>query len=466
MWLAITMIQLALVGQVTGEITAGEVAPALLPTSVRSVIASRRTHKTAEFGWTFTRFNEADYGLTEHFTTQTEGDTLWEVNAGDKRGYHETVYRSRDDPYPKEETAGPKQRLLHSGQVWSYDAWRREPPPNGFVSPVGQRGFFPLDFAYAGLAPARDSDRCGNALCLPADFAKGLKDMRFQSSRNGFTEVVVGSSDKYQIEWHLDHQQGGEPVFAAFYVDDVLTLSCVTEYQELGGRRVPLSMTFFRGDSVEPSHSIDVQRASFDQPEHATDISPADLGLLVGAQMSIPEAPFVLNWDGNELVTLEEFRELRNVYGLDEDPGIRKVWAEAWANATKRPVEEYEGWLKLSRAAARERYFEQHGTEPWIRKAGKEKDEWDVYVEKFVKEHKFDKEHKKTAEHILESAKMIRDRNQRATKRDVAQARKDGEYRRADALAEKIEKVKDRIFKRMLVRGLHRLAKKAKAKKG
>ncbi len=132
---------------------------------------------------------------------------------------------------------------------------------------------------------------------------------------------------------------------------------------------------------------------------------------------------------------------------------------------SRTTVEDYLEYLDQTTERRREAYFEEHGERPWLdvplgRVPG-EKDEWDVYVEKFIKEHKLVPAAVKRAEDILDRSKKLRDRYARKNASEIREAERDGDEKK---LAH-YKGITKRIFDEVLVRALNRLIPKPEQKK-
>ncbi|MFQ5495867.1 MAG: hypothetical protein ACE5EX_10855, partial [Phycisphaerae bacterium] len=116
----------------------------------------------------------------------------------------------------------------------------------------------------------------------------------------------------------------------------------------------------------------------------------------------------------------------------------------------------------------RARYLKKHGEAPWLVKADDKPDEWDLYVKAFMKKHKLDEARVARAQALLTRAKKLRDhyrRKQGLAEKKAARASGDGPTAAAEK-KEKYETLVQRVFDRVLVRGLEKLIPREKRRAG
>jgi hypothetical protein len=195
---------------------------------------------------------------------------------------------------------------------------------------------------------------------------------------------------------------------------------------------------------------IDVQKATFDEPWHIQEITPTDIGLLAGTDLLGPEGVKV--WTGGDLIPEDDFWPM---VWLDDSILDERI-AELKVEGTNQTVQQYRERLRRAGKRWREEYRQKHGEDPTlVPLRPNEKDEWDVYVEKFIAEHKLPEAGIKKAHEIRDRAKKLRDTYRLKNKADLREARREGDQKR---IAE-FEKLEKRIFERMLERPLQRLAR-------
>ncbi len=237
-------------------------------------------------------------------------------------------------------------------------------------------------------------------------------------------------------------------MYAAFYRGDRLASSSETDFAEIDGRWFPSTIRFYRGDDKTLRKVIDVQRASFDEPWHQQEIIPEDIGVLFGTRL-YSWTKDMQCWDGVCLLTADEYDELIYIYGVRPDPRI----VEMLAKSSRMTVDQYYALIDQTAEWVRDEYYEKHGEAPWLTMKSAEKDEWDVYVEKFIKKHKLDKPRVKRAGEILKRAKGLRDSHIRKNRREIRKAERRGDQEKLASY----EAYTKRVFDKVLVRTLERL---------
>ncbi len=438
----------------------------LLPDRLTEVIESR-TADTSEVEWTLSWHGGRDDGLVERYTTRTANGSIFQSNRGDAQGFHWKVFRSHppadvsadalwEYAVPPEESAGTRISLAHDGQFW--ELFRAESPLSARLtspSSVLETQKRPRDMAAAGLAPYWADVFNTEPLGLPERYLAGFDSAEWTEQRSGQIEVVSAEFNGKRLEWQLDSRQGGEPIHAAFYQGGRLVYSSETELAEVDGRWMPVSISFYKGDADAPYKVVDVDKVTFDKPWHEKEITPSDMGMLFGTQVNGDDG--MRFWNGTELLSLDEYYELLYVYGVRPDPKIMEMLAKDFGQT----VEEYVARIDRISIRFRAKYYEEHGESPWLTVTSKEKDEWDIYVEKFIKKHKFDKPRIKRAKMTLDRAKKLRDVYLQKNKSDIRKAERRQDTKRLAVF----EAHTENVFQQVLVRGLKRLAPKKPATK-
>jgi len=429
------------------EVTAATVRERL-PARLKTIIADKAAARTSQIEWSLKWIGGRDDGLIERHITRTTPDALWQSNLGDERGGHQSaVDAETGEIIPGGELTGTRNSLLYDGYAWHMpDGGRRL---TGSISPFHERQRdLPFDFSAAGWQP-RWSEIGQNVLGLHVSQLEGFESATFTSHEQGPIELIVAEYEDKRIEWSVDQTRGDCPTRAAFYRGGALEASSTTEWALSEGRWIPVRMQFFRGPEEKPVQEITVDRATFDQPWHAQSITPEDIGVMYGTQLrSWNDWP--MSWDGTRVLSSQELTELMYVYGVQPDP----AFLEEWAEASEMSVEEFTHWQNEVTEKVREEYFREHGESPWLLTRWKERDEWDVFVEKFVEEHQLDEPRAKKAGDILERCKRLRDYYKRKNIREIREAERAGN---AAKLA-RYEAITQRIFETVLVPGLKRLA--------
>ena len=441
-----TLLVATLVGAVQGDLRAH------LPPALQRLIEAR-TASTYEVDWTLTHLDEKESGLVERYLTRRAGKTLLQTNYGDAKGQHRTTLKpgSSEAPWDKAETAGTYHSLLYENEIWHVQHGTDYVAGVATVTSAAKdRRNRPLDFATAGIGPWWVEKPAGNVLGLSDEFVHGFENAEFASSTIGQTRYVTGVYDRYAIEWQLDLNRGGCPVRADFYIEDKLAYSSVTDLHLVDGRWMPASIQYFLDGNSSPYKIIDVQKMSFDQPEHPKEITPNDIDVFFGTQLWAPDYPEVMIWAGDSMIPWSEYEEMLYIHGLRPDPCI----CEKSALSSGQTIEQYMEKLDQITSIWRTDYKRKYGKEPWLMtRAPDEKDGWDLYVAAFIKEHELDEPRVERAHDLLDRAKKLRDHYRRKNKSDQRKAEAAGDGAKLDHIAA----IEERIFNRVLKRGLEKI---------
>lgn len=435
-----------------------------LPEQLQQVMESRKAD-TSQVEWTITYLQGRDAGLVERHITRTVGDTTWEVNLGDENGYH----RAKHPPLPRdaseevlrkaqisrEQNAGPYHSLVYDGRIWHLEHKQGLLPVFGRAIPKDVAGDYrPFDFTAGGIGPWW-YHLYADTLGLRGKLVEGFESATYTVTSHGNIETITAEFNDKRIEWDLDKTRGGHPIHAAFYYRDKLLNSSYTNLTEIDGRWFPTCINFHERDNEQPYKVIDVQKASFDEPCHRKEIMPEDIGVRFGTHL-LGSGGYNY-WDATRLIPLEEYRELMHIYSLRPD----RVIIERMANAEGITVEEYLDRIDKTSEYMRAEYLKAHGEAPWLVKKTDEPDEWDIYVAEFIKKHKLDEPRTKRANQLLERAKKLRDYHLHKNRSKIRKAEQAGDT----AKVARFEEITQRIFERLLVRGLHKLIPRTEVRK-
>ncbi len=429
------------------------------PRQLEAVVA-QAPWRTSQLEWTVTWVGGNDEGLVERYVTRTAGDTVWESNQGDENGFHPARFRNappgeydenkRAYAIPRDELAGTQNTLRAEGQLWRLEY--AEKPHTGLLTPdTERRAYTPVDVKGMGLMPAFDGALAGRTpIALPYVAADAFDSAVFATRTEGVRSVVEATFGEYRLAWDFDDAQGGQPVRAQLYRNDALQYYSESEYGSVNGRWIPTSVRFYRGDDKTPYKIVAVQRATFDEPSHLQEITPSDIGALRGTMFTTPTGAMV--WTGVDLVDQDEYANMDGVYGILPDSCL----LEDAAKRLGMSVDEYVQLQGRQRDLFREVYAKNHGERPWLeveKKRKKEKDDWDVYVEKFLAEHKLPEPAIAKAREILDQAKSMRDARRRHHAARVREAKNENDQRKIQYY----EKLEKRLFEGVLVRPLNKL---------
>lgn len=435
-----------------------------VPIPIQQVLAKARAYRTAQFDWTVTWLGGQDNGLVERFVTRIAEAAIWESRLGDEFGRHRRSWTDGEpDPVPLQTSSSEAQRserevedlsgtesiLVYEGAIWELPNVQR--PLVGLIEPLDSaRGTMPLDVQSIGLSPSWDGSLDVNPYRIPEPLYRGFESAVFDERQERGKTIITASwnQDSMLITWKMDPTKDGNPVWAGLEQDGRLVAHSETEYRRIDGRFVPECIRFYRGDPGTPFKRIDISRMTFDEPWHLSSITPSEIGSLSGTQFLMEDGAKM--WTGADLVPAVEYWDLVNLFEVLPDEPIIEMTAEA----QKQTVEQHLEFLRRRRDEERERYRRDYGDEPWvIKETSSERDDWDLYVEKFLASKKLPEVAVKQVIAIRDRAKKLRDASVRknAAKLREAQAAND------DEKIARLEGMVNRIFDRALVEQLDRL---------
>ena len=444
--------------------------PSLIPPPVQSVL-SGWSADTSHIEWSVTWVGGYNDGLVERYLTRTTEDETWETNYGDENGNHQKSFRAIPPPgtalsaeeleqyiMPDQEVAGTRHRMTKDGRSW--ELYKEELPLSAAVieSSDPRNHHLPVNLHSIGLSPGWMTESVQNPLLLQEGQLEGYEGARFTSSSGGRETTVAADYGRQRLEWVFDSEQGNMPVQALFYQNDVLSSHSQTSYECVDGRWVPKGTRFYQGDGDSPYKVVEVRGASFNKEWHQKDIGPDDMGLAVGTTVYHEKGASI--WDGLELVDVQSYGDRISLYGMNSDPRIVKHLADS----VKMSVQDYLNYVDKSGEKFRQEYFKKTGEQPWlweVPKKSKDKDEWDVYVEKFIADHKLEKKAAGRANELLDRAKKMRDAHYREKRNEYREAERDKNEKKIEAL----DRYPKKIFDKFLVKSLNRLLPKEDRKK-
>ncbi len=406
----------------------------LLPPELQAVKDRREQIATAHIDWTL------DYGdYQERIELRVAGGTRWERNLGDRNGFHPKQYQTAIAGLKTEEGVKsgqtqdmydfmfnePQHRLLLDGSVWNKQGSSMavdKYPPRASEPPIG--------FADWGLGttPRLDNDpELGDCF----------------SSQNDSQKVIsckLRGNSEMALEWVLDTSRDSQPIRCALRNgDDELVRWSQTELTEVDGRWMPSSVEFHRKGENAPYEVLTVEEASFDQDWHRTEpYHPSDLDIGFGHYISATDGGKTGWWDGESILSNLEFQATRCLNDMPFHPDVVRNRARIMGKS----VQEYLVILENISRRYKKNHAEEYA-EVLRKRAARERDDWDIYVDEFIEEHELVKPKQGIAARILGRAKTLRDIYR--DKQTVSSEQ------------EEYDAIEKRIFERMLVKNLKRL---------
>ena len=269
--------------------------------------------------------------------------------------------------------------------------------------------------------------------------------------------LIAAIDDVRSVKWEFSSAQGHQPIRVEWRVGERVIKHSETELQEVDGRWLPKAVrtyTHIDNPEGELAQVLTVTDASFDKPWHRQEpFAPDDIGVVFGTKVFTDTLEGTLDtgsWNGLGYVTGDEFFDLHLGWGIDYHPDLAKrIWGDGGQAA-------YFAKLAVQRKAYLEEYaVENSHPHPSLIVAAQEdeKDAWDLYVAAFIKEHELNEPRVKRANALLDQAKKLRDHYRRKNKSDQRKAEAAGDTAKLDRVAA----IEERIFNRVLKRGLEKL---------
>lgn len=212
---------------------------------------------------------------------------------------------------------------------WEGEAWRhadREPSVRVVQTQWLQgSGFF--DPRQLGLNPTgflRSLDETLETLTVDPAVR-----FRFTSRVESGLEVVTAERPEWQWRWWIDPGKQWGVVRTALYNKGVLVGK--TEYilTEFDGVWFPSRVEHYKigdgFDETSPMCVLDFTHASFNQPDHPSEVTPAHIGVEVGTWVCYltPDDPRPAGrWDGQRVVSVEDFYLRESAGELEVGPGL------------------------------------------------------------------------------------------------------------------------------------------------
>lgn len=445
-----------------------------LPERLQKIIQDRSAEHTSLIEWTVEKHTGLKAGMTERFVTQTIGNSLHQyrevfndVSADDPYSTYRQELgdsmdaRARPGLRVRRRFGEPVRVMTYEGDYLFHEGIRTHAH---LTIPKGLSNRQPSDVRGFGVGPhiGFGTDPLGLA---NEGFYR--QDITYTESTDGRYDRITTSefADRRYVEWVFDREQGNQPVRVTLYIYGEPSDWTETTFQEIDGRWYPQSVNYYQYSKGKENgilaNALVITHASFDEPWHRQepfDLSDANIvfgtGIFTYYSSQAPEdlQDAIMYWSGTEKLTKDEFEEMLYGYNMPIDPSI-VAYEMRFRNISR---EEYDQQFEASRQIWFSRYKIKHGTPFQIMdlQQSTQTDEWDAYVVRFIEKHALKDMVEKQANDLLKKAKTLRDVYRRKYLKRLKQS--------AQATSSKnpFETMKKRIFERMLVRGLKRLAHK------
>jgi hypothetical protein len=264
--------------------------------------------------------------------------------------------------------------------------------------------------------------------------------------------VVRARTEHGEVTWWIDSERDWCPVRVRFEKRGEVLQESRSTLRQFDGVWYPATVTFFRSgykDGQEPCEIVRIHSASFNKPEHPHGFAPKDIGIDVCFNVDLYDEnakPIGLfKWDGERIVTIEEYSRRAKAGELKAGPNFKRVVARA-RDRVQRARER--GDPKLAALEARST-----GTGGPISAADTLKrrleSDWEAYTRRFIEKYGLN------AEQTVKAYAILKDCQERAN-RYLAKREKDFEKLDQEAGALKKSDAKDRAQRLAAIDKRHR----------
>ena len=214
--------------------------PSRLPERLERVIEAR-TSNSSHVTWTLQHlpnpmplnYPENHRAFTEHFVTQTTGESLWQRNFGNEWGRHPrligNVRSALQEPGAGHETIEMYVHLTdepHDTILYERNAWHKKGRDVlvGVSPPQLPGANAPYDLRACGIRPMMGPNRFNNELGIPYNMARRWRDaeVTILATPDG-GEIIVAESGNHKLEWALNSD--GQPLRASLFRGGELRLN-------------------------------------------------------------------------------------------------------------------------------------------------------------------------------------------------------------------------------------------------
>lgn len=266
-----------------------------------------------------------------YFTCQIANDDLISVQRGDDDG---RVFRSR--PGQVSELNFRPHRVLRTGeQLWRYD----DESVSAEVHPLSAGGN-PPDLRSLGLVVGFRS--AGVADVLSPDAVRGSLPLSYeQETRDGIHAVTARRGD-HVTTWWIDPARGWNPLRVTFEIAGKTVAESRTHLMCVDDVWFPESVAFFSERIADqPCETVHVLTAEFNKPHHPVRLTPEDIGVEFGTNVTRFKADYVpedlYTWDGRRLIDAFECLERVRSGELRYSARMRALFARLPSQPGARP---------------------------------------------------------------------------------------------------------------------------------
>lgn len=333
--------------------------------------------------------------------------------------------------------------LLKDGEQWGYD----EDTPGAQVAVDRTRFMHYRNLRDLGFEPT--------AAFSTVDTWYRTTPEKYEVERLSDRVLVTAHwSNGFDVQWTLDPNQGMQPVETSTLSNGSEVGGCTTTYQKVDDVWFPKTASFYHRGSLQATFTV--LDAEFNRPDHPQELTPKDLGLIPGIQVSHQERENMA-WTGEELIPLIDWLHL-----VQEGKADNSSWEallEKGLSATglgRYPRKLDDDFLGLTIAVARN---------PGL---------WEDYTRRFIQRFQLKPNQAEHAWKTLKECQKLAYGYLDEHEKDMKEARSDlasidpkttdaDQLKRRAALEERLEKLHapiDKIFNEKLKPGLAKLPTK------
>jgi hypothetical protein len=326
--------------------------------------------------------------FVQYYTWKCAGDEHITVRQGDEEGVvmRDSAGRPRDDMTYR----GPWCFLAKRDEVW--DHVQDDTSANVWSSDRTDT-FRLLDWRMLGLSPF------GFAELFDDDAARfGGTPVQYDSVVEDGLHVVTASAGDSMFRWWIDPERGWNVVRTGVWRRGQQLGDVRFALRDYDGVWFPERMERFRlaaGDT-EPSTVISILSAEFNRPYHPQRLTPADIGVEPGTNLTFQDSQLPLDlWDGEKAVTAEDFLARVKSGELKQGPTVAREIA-------RRRAQGEGGASQESAAASQPGAGDSFGTTQPAR-AGYAADpndfvsRWETYTRRFIVKYRLNEDQARRA---------------------------------------------------------------------
>lgn len=309
------------------------------PAALVAMERARLALRTARVEWSETG-GPRDGGRERFYTSRCAGEDFIVVERGDDEG---VLYRNREgNPETRLSFPGPIQHLVRPGkEIWRHSEF--DTSASVFLEkeiPWTERVYPNWDVRALGATPWTPPQG-GSGVSDALRLLRAVKEVpaTYRSEKVGHLHKVVANlGEGWSHEYLIDPDRGWNPTRMDIKhegTDSTRYPSVHIKLNKFGETWFPREVSAFSRNRTEPDRVIRVLSASFNQEDHAKELSVRDIGIDVGTNISVRHPPNskraydpdkdLLTWDGNKLIPYSEFARMIKSGKIEYGPGFRKA---------------------------------------------------------------------------------------------------------------------------------------------